>query len=75
MYWFGDKGILNAQALVQDLTLLEEEVTLLNAQHELNTLRLDHIKSDQDGIDALIREQLGWVKQGEQFYRLTPSHE
>ena len=70
---WGNRGLVHLWPLQDELQ--ELEATAVRAQHHNDGLRahLRRLRSDRAYLERVIRERLGWVKEGEMLYRLPRS--
>lgn len=70
-FWFAENGYLDHQRLERDIA---QQQTRLKAQQQINAnlqARVDDLKSGNDAIEELARQNLGLIKPGETFVLIS----
>ena len=66
-YWFADNGYFDKQRLASELSTQQTELSALQAKNDLLRARVDDLKSGNDAIEELARQDLGLIQPGEIF--------
>lgn len=66
-YWFADNGYLDNQRLASELYAQQTKIRALQAKNDLLRARVDDLKSGNDAIEELARQDLGLIRPGEIF--------
>lgn len=66
-YWFADNGYFDNQRLASELSTQQTELSALQAKNDLLRARVDDLKSGNDAIEELARQDLGLIQPGEIF--------
>lgn len=70
-FWFAENGYLDHRRLVNDVA---EQEARLQVQQQINAnlqARVDDLKSGNDAIEELARQNLGLIMPGETFVMMT----
>lgn len=66
-YWFAENGYTDKQRLKEEIAQLQREVQAQKATNDKLQARVDDLKSGDDAIEDLARQDLGLVKPGETY--------
>jgi cell division protein FtsB len=66
---FGERGFLHLLRLKEEKLALEEKNAITQKENALLRSRIQKLKRDDRVLERLVREELGWVKDGEILYR------
>lgn len=66
-FWFAENGYVDNQQLKATLAEEQQELAGLKARNEYLSARVGDLKSGNDAIEELARQNLGLVKPGEVF--------
>lgn len=70
---FGDKGFLHLLRLRKEMVALEERNALVQKENTRLRNRIQKLRQDDRVLERLVRDELGWVRDGEILYRFkTP---
>ena len=70
---YGGQSLTRVWHLMREVEGLEREVGVLRVEASRLTAEVDRLRTDPDYMEQLAREKLGFVKPGEQVYKLPPS--
>ena len=66
---FGEKGFLHLLKLKKEMVALEERNALVQKENMLLRNRIQKLRQNDRVLERLVREELGWVRDGEILYR------
>jgi len=66
---WGHRGLLHLRRLEAQLEELERTASQLQRHNRALRARLHRLRSDPGFLEQVIRERLGWVREGEILYR------
>ncbi|WP_320825200.1 septum formation initiator family protein [Reinekea sp.] len=66
-YWFADNGYVDNQRLATEIGIQQAELRVLQVKNDLLRARVDDLKSGNDAIEELARQDLGLIRPGEIF--------
>lgn len=66
-YWFAENGYADKKRLEKEIAALQQEVKVQKATNDKLRARVDDLKSGNDAIEDLARQDLGLVKPGETY--------
>ena len=66
-YWFAENGHFDNKHLERDIASQQLELAAQKAKNENLQARVDDLKSGNDAIEELARQNLGLIKPGETF--------
>lgn len=69
--WFSDGGVLSAYALENTITEARDHEQVLIQHNRILLSEIDALKNGAEAIESHARYDLGMVKQGEVFYRIS----
>ncbi len=70
--WFGKNGIHDFMRIKSDVVAQESNNSKLKARNDRLFAEIDDLNGGQEAIEERARHELGLIKPGESFYRLTP---
>lgn len=70
-FWFGENGYLDKQRLELELQEQLSELEALQTRNDNLAARVGDLKSGNDAIEELARQNLGLIKPGETFVIMT----
>ncbi len=70
--WFGKNGLVEYRQVSENLLRQEADNQKLEERNKLLKEEVADLKSGLEAIEELARNDLGFVKQGETFYRVLP---
>ena len=66
-FWFAENGYLDKQRLETEIASQQLELAAQQAKNASLQARVDDLKSSNDAIEELARQNLGLIKPGETF--------
>ena len=66
-FWFEEGGYFHNLGLEEELAALKQENERLKARNQELAQQIILVKENMDEIEALARENLGMIKEGEEF--------
>ena len=74
--WYGHNGLRDYWRLSQQLADARSHNDTLRQRNALQREEIRELKTGQDGIEERARNELGFIRDGETFYRiLEPNHD
>ncbi|MGL4933327.1 MAG: cell division protein FtsB [Aeromonas sp.] len=70
--WLGKNGLSDYQTLSDAIAQQQRDNQILKDRNDLIYREIDDLTSGLEAIDELSRNYLGYIKQGETFYRIIP---
>ncbi len=70
---WGNRGLVHLWRLEAQLAELERTALQLQRGNSALRARLRRLRSDTNFLEQVIRERLGWVREGEILYRFPPA--
>lgn len=70
LLWWGDGGILVLQNLKSNVQTVKLEQTKMRQQNYVLMERIDALKSDNNAIESLAREEHNMVQEGETYFQI-----
>ena len=71
-FWVGQAGIKDIEALQSDIELQQEVNASLQRRNDHRIVEVRELQDGAEGIEAMAREELGMIKQGETFFLFVP---
>ena len=71
-YWFGDASVREIESLERAIEQQQEVNASLRRRNEHRMVEVRELHSGVEGIEAMAREEMGMIKQGETFILLIP---
>lgn len=69
--WFGKNGLQQRQAITEVVALSSENNAMLKVRNEQMYSEIKALKKGGDAIEERARNELGLIKEGETFFRIT----
>ncbi|MBD1577364.1 MULTISPECIES: cell division protein FtsB [Vibrio] len=69
--FFGKNGLVDYNAVHSDIAVQEQVNTSLKKRNDLMFAEIDDLRQGLDAIEERARHELGLIKKGETFYRIT----
>ncbi|MEW6296524.1 MAG: septum formation initiator family protein [Thermodesulfobacteriota bacterium] len=69
----GERGLLHLRRLRQELQSLEATALTLLRENEALRERIARLREDDEFLEKIVREELGYVREGEFAYRFRDS--
>ncbi len=66
--WFADNGMLDKHRLDKEIAEQQQLIADQQVKNEVLQARVDDLKSGNDAIEELARQNLGLIKPGETFF-------
>jgi len=73
--WFGSHGVFQLWSLSKTIEQTESENDALSQRNEQLHAEVLELKEGQEALEERARSQLGFIKDGETFYRVIPMAE
>ncbi len=73
--WVGKNGISDYESVSEEIKTQEQVNTNLRARNKEMYAEIDDLKQGLDAIEERARHELGMIKDGETFYRITGREE
>ena len=70
--WFGKNGVDDVVRIRNDIVAQEKNNRTLKARNDRLFAEIDDLNAGKEAIEERARNELGMIKPGENFYRLTP---
>ncbi|ELB2790302.1 cell division protein FtsB [Aeromonas hydrophila] len=70
--WLGKNGLSDYHELSDAITRQQQDNLVLKERNNLIYREIDDLTSGLEAIEELSRNDLGYIKQGETFYRIIP---
>ena len=71
-FWVGQAGMKDIEALQSDIELQQEVNASLQRRNDHRIVEVRELQDGAEGIEAMAREELGMIKQGETFFLFVP---
>ena len=71
--WFGSHGVFQLWALRSTIDEARQENAQLTQRNEQLHAEVQQLKKGEEALEERARSQLGFIKDGEVFYRLVPA--
>jgi len=71
-FWLGKNGLSDYRELSDAITRQQQDNLALKERNDLIYREIDDLTSGLEAIEELSRNDLGYIKQGETFYRIIP---
>ncbi len=71
LLWFGKNGVHDLMKVRSDVVAQENHNSKLKARNDQMFAEINDLNSGQEAIEERARDELGMIRQGESFYRLT----
>lgn len=71
--WFGSHGVFQLWSLRNNIEQEQEKNDLLNQRNEQLQAEVKELKGGKEALEERARSQLGFIKEGETFYRVNPN--
>ena len=65
--WFADNGVLDSRRLENEIAEQQQLIADQQLKNETLKARVDDLKSGNDAVEELARQNLGLIKPGETF--------
>jgi cell division protein FtsB len=69
--WFAENGMADKKRLEREIAEQQIELNAQKAKNDVLQARVDDLKSGDDAIEELARQNLGLIKPGETFIIMT----
>lgn len=73
MLWLGEGGLLDTQDMNNQIAIQQAENEKLSERNKVLQAEINDLKNGTEAIEEHARLDLGMVKQGETFFRVTAS--
>lgn len=70
--WFGSHGIFQLWSLESNIATEQESNQKLMQRNEQLHAEVQELKDGREALEERARSQLGFIKEGEKFYRVIP---
>jgi len=70
--WFGGHGVFQLWSLQRNISLEKQQNSALLQRNEQLHAEVQELKEGKEALEERARSQLGFIKEGEKFYRLIP---
>ena len=70
-FWFAENGKADKRRLEQEIAEQQSELNAQRAKNDVLQARVDDLKSGDEAIEELARQNLGLIKPGETFIIMT----
>ncbi|MFM5028881.1 cell division protein FtsB [Aeromonas rivipollensis] len=71
-FWLGKNGLSDYRELSNAIERQQQDNLVLKDRNNLIYREIDDLTSGLEAIEELSRNDLGYIKQGETFYRIIP---
>ncbi|MGL5812840.1 MAG: cell division protein FtsB [Aeromonas sp.] len=71
-FWLGKNGLSDYRELSNAIDRQQQDNLVLKDRNNLIYREIDDLTSGLEAIEELSRNDLGYIKQGETFYRIIP---
>jgi cell division protein FtsB len=65
----GERGFLSFLKLHDERRAQEEEIARIQRENGALKSRIQRVKRDEQALEALVRQELGWIRDGEIVYK------
>ena len=73
--WFGTHGVFQLWSLQAHIDQQKSTNEAMTNRNEQLHAEVQELKNGREALEERARSQLGFIKEGEQFYRLIPNKE
>lgn len=73
--WFGSHGVFQLWSLQGNTSEVKERNDTLMERNEALHAEVEELESGREALEERARHQLGFIKEGETFYRVIPKQE
>jgi len=73
--WFGGHGVFQLWSLKDNIADAQDHNTRLTQRNETLHAEVAELKDGKEALEERARSQLGFIKDGETFYRVIPKRE
>jgi len=73
--WFGSHGVFQLWSLQNNTAEVQERNDALMERNETLHAEVEELESGKEALEERARNQLGFIKDGETFYRVIPKRE
>lgn len=73
--WFGSHGVFQLWSLQDDIGEIKQNNDILSQRNEQLHAEVVELKEGKEALEERARSQLGFIKEGEVFYRVVPGKE
>ncbi|MEM7358689.1 MAG: cell division protein FtsB [Pseudomonadota bacterium] len=73
--WFGSHGVFQLWSLQRNIDQEQANNDALITRNEQLHAEVQELKEGREALEERARSQLGFIKEGEKFYRLVPRPE
>ena len=70
--WFGSHGVFQLWSLQDNTKVIKQKNDELNQRNEQLHAEVVELKEGKEALEERARSQLGFIKDGEVFYRVVP---
>lgn len=70
--WFGGHGVFQLWSLNRDIAQEQNSNDSLMQRNELLHAEVTELKEGREALEERARSQLGFIREGEKFYRVIP---
>ena len=70
--WFGGHGVFKLWSLNRDITQEQNNNDSLMQRNERLHAEVKELKEGKEALEERARSQLGFIREGEKFYRVIP---
>ncbi len=70
--WLGKNGLVTYRQLYGQIKQQHIDNQILKERNRRLYHEVDDLKEGLEAVESLARRELGWIKQGETFYRIFP---
>ena len=70
--WFGSHGVFQLWSLQDNTKVIKQKNEELNQRNEQLHAEVVELKEGKEALEERARSQLGFIKDGEVFYRVVP---
>lgn len=70
--WFGSHGVFQLWSLQRNIDQQQSSNDALITRNEQLHAEVQELKEGREALEERARSQLGFIKEGEKFYRLVP---
>jgi len=70
--WFGAHGYFQLWSLEDDIAEVKDENDQFSQRNEQLHAEIEELKNGKEALEERARSQLGFIKDGEIFYRVVP---
>ena len=73
--WFGSHGVFQLWSLQENTQTIKQKNDELSQRNEQLHAEVVELKEGKEALEERARSQLGFIKEGEIFYRVVPEKE